>query len=760
MAQKKLKILVYLLTFIFLSSIISTSSSTIHQQVEDDWTFLIFMDGDNNLQNAVFDDINEMEEIGSNDNLNIIVYYDIFSGPAAGLYIEADTEPQVVNSEELTLPTDLTGEVNMGHPDILSAFIDFGLTNYPASHTSLILWNHGGGWSNSGGDDFESPKAEERYKGISWDDTNGGDCLTQDEIQLALSGFYFDIIAIDACLMGLTEIAYDLKGYTDYVLFSEESIPFDGFPYNEFFGYLTANPSSSVEDVGIYFVNIYTNSYDGGTQGFEVYVTLSFIDTSYFDDLLIPTNAFANYLLSDISSFADLLTDAILDTEKYPIISQGDWVHFLDNLLYYSSDSTLNSLINDLRTAVTDIIVHSASGSGSPNSNGLAIYLPFYESMYSDEYETSLDWSTDSMWDELLFSFTTYQGNYLDDATAITVGSFTDTISQGDAYSYIFEASTSSPAQLYATLTFDDLNDFDLYIVNDLGFMLDSGASTVNNPEMAGSWAGSPKTFGIIIHAYEGSGSFTLDVVFEIAIIASEGLYTGNTADVVYYSIEVEAENGPALLDILLSFDSSAVDFDLYIYEGFDYIIASSEGYDDEEGILFWVPWTSTYVIAVYPWSGSGQYTLDIDIEPFDTITDGTTNGYLIQEEVNFYIYDVLSTTTPLRITFDLSFSSSVDFDLILMDSFGETIDTSDGTTDNEYLNEQFYGYGKIVVVVYSYSGSGEYTLTIESSIFIPGVTDPDDTDKESSDTVNFVSWLFTSQIMLGIVFWSRKRNK
>ena len=63
MTQKKLKILVYLLTFIFLSSIVSTSSSTIHLQTTDDWTFLIYINGDNNLQNAVFDDISEMEEI-------------------------------------------------------------------------------------------------------------------------------------------------------------------------------------------------------------------------------------------------------------------------------------------------------------------------------------------------------------------------------------------------------------------------------------------------------------------------------------------------------------------------------------------------------------------------------------------------------------------------------------------------------------------------------------------------------------------------
>ena len=87
--------------------------------------------------------------------------------------------------------------------------------------------------------------------------------------------------------------AVDFKDYADYVLFSEESIPFDGYPYNDFFGYLSDNLAASVEVIGSTFVDLYVDSYSGGSQGFSEYVTLSFIDTSYLGDLVAPTNALA-----------------------------------------------------------------------------------------------------------------------------------------------------------------------------------------------------------------------------------------------------------------------------------------------------------------------------------------------------------------------------------------------------------------------------------------------------------------------------------
>ena len=47
---------------------------------EKEWTILVFINGDNNLEGAGIDDINEMEKVGSTDDVNIIVEIDRTSG--------------------------------------------------------------------------------------------------------------------------------------------------------------------------------------------------------------------------------------------------------------------------------------------------------------------------------------------------------------------------------------------------------------------------------------------------------------------------------------------------------------------------------------------------------------------------------------------------------------------------------------------------------------------------------------------------------
>ncbi len=40
------------------------------------WTFLVYLDGDNNLEDAAIDDLNEMEAVGFTTDANIVVHAD------------------------------------------------------------------------------------------------------------------------------------------------------------------------------------------------------------------------------------------------------------------------------------------------------------------------------------------------------------------------------------------------------------------------------------------------------------------------------------------------------------------------------------------------------------------------------------------------------------------------------------------------------------------------------------------------------------
>ena len=45
-----------------------------------EWTFMIYLDGDNNLEEAGIDDFLEIASVGSDSNINIVVQFDRIGG--------------------------------------------------------------------------------------------------------------------------------------------------------------------------------------------------------------------------------------------------------------------------------------------------------------------------------------------------------------------------------------------------------------------------------------------------------------------------------------------------------------------------------------------------------------------------------------------------------------------------------------------------------------------------------------------------------
>ena len=243
------------------------------------WNFLVYLDGDNDLETQAIMDFNEMEFIGSNSQVNVLVLfdrhpdYDYSNGDWTGtrLYrVNYDTNSNVINSQLLAD----YGEKDMSDPATLRDFIIYCQTYYPAGHTVLTLWNHGAGVYPKA---FEIDKTKSTAsdstsaKGICWDDTSGPrpwNCLTTDEVAAALAaartstGQKIDIINLDACLMQLLEVAYEWKEQADFLVGSEETIPGDGDDYDTVLGHLTGNPNVTSRDLAIQLVTDYYNYYN------------------------------------------------------------------------------------------------------------------------------------------------------------------------------------------------------------------------------------------------------------------------------------------------------------------------------------------------------------------------------------------------------------------------------------------------------------------------------------------------------------------
>jgi len=371
-----------------------------------EWTVMIYLDADNNLESAGIDDINEMEMVGSSSDVNIVVQvdripYSVLAANNEGYaddisngnwintrryYITQDFDPFQISSQ---LKSDL-GELNMGDPQTLIDFTNWAVTNYPAKKYLLVIWNHGGG--------FRSPAFT--TKDIAWDDTSGGDKITMPELEYALSaisaqiGEKIDIVGMDACFMAMTEVAYQIKDYADILVASEESEPFNGWPYDTILGELAGNPLISSEQFAADIVDKYIFSYAYNN------VTQSAIDLSYMDTLAGQLSNLALAIMSDSSTTKSKYVLASTSSQYY-----GDWdfidlFDFCNQLLAYSNSLEVKNIASSIQQTLNYAVIKSGYSGGSVSgSKGLSIYFPYTAYHY---YYNYTNFSQDTFWDEML----------------------------------------------------------------------------------------------------------------------------------------------------------------------------------------------------------------------------------------------------------------------------------------------------------------------------------------------------------------------
>ena len=300
-------------------------------------------------------------------------------------YITQDFDPIQINSQ---LKSDL-GELNMGDPQTLIDFTDWATINYPAKKYLLVIWNHGGGF-----------RSLNLTKDIAWDDTSGGDKITMPELEYALSaintqmGKKIDIVGMDACFMAMTEVAYQIKDYADILVTSEESEPFDGWPYDTILGELAGNPLISSEQLAVDIVDKYIFSYPYGN------VTQSAIDLSYMDTL---TSQLSNLALAIMDDSLTLKSKYILASVNSQYYKDPDFIglyDFCNQLSAYSNSLEVKNIALDIQQTLNYVVIKSGYNGGSVSgSKGLSIYFPYIAYHY---YYSYTNFSQDTLWDEML----------------------------------------------------------------------------------------------------------------------------------------------------------------------------------------------------------------------------------------------------------------------------------------------------------------------------------------------------------------------
>jgi hypothetical protein len=106
------------------------------------WTFMVYLAGDNDLEEFGVTDLNEMKKVGSTADLSLVAQFDRMPDQGTRRYYL--TAGQSLDADCVaTLP-----ETNTGDPQVLIDFVTWACTTCPADHCALILWNHGAGWKD------------------------------------------------------------------------------------------------------------------------------------------------------------------------------------------------------------------------------------------------------------------------------------------------------------------------------------------------------------------------------------------------------------------------------------------------------------------------------------------------------------------------------------------------------------------------------------------------------------------------------------
>jgi PKD repeat protein len=302
------------------------------------------MAADNDLESEAINDLNEMEVIGSTSDVNIIVQLDRSKDHDSSnenwqttkrFYVTSDTDKDVINSEELA---DL-GELDMSRKQTFKDFVGWAVTDYPAEHYVLILWDHGEGLTRA--ESGEDPMGTRR--GFC-KDTPGGSLqiwdLEQAFAELRAEGTFtekIDVIGFDICYGGFWEFAYQLREYVDYYVGSFDEVPFPGWDYALPLSDLKSAPDTISPKVwSEKVVQYYYNTYDDLRAP---YLTIAAVDVQVFiSDLLPAINEFAyqlslgSYYYINQYAKARLATDDTWGQTPQASKKYADLYHFCENL--------------------------------------------------------------------------------------------------------------------------------------------------------------------------------------------------------------------------------------------------------------------------------------------------------------------------------------------------------------------------------------------------------------------------------------------
>jgi hypothetical protein len=381
-----------LLTAIFLlpmlMSPVATSSRTMKADLTvTTWTIMVYMADDATPILSWQDDVNEMEAAQQMVGTNIIALVDEYGDNNTTLLrVQQDPnglDPAIVSTRVsdsgVVIPP--SGEVNMASPDILSAFINFSVSAYPAQRFVLILWGHGANWH-----------------GLCPD---GMDIMSLPELRSALAsstssiGRPLDMVIIDSCAEASFEMLNEIKEYTRIFVGSEKDVPFQGLPYKQVLDDLAHDTNQIPEAFGARIVDEYVN---WSMINSPYSATMGVYNLSRLEEVMDDLAALSDQGRKYDGIFHGTINEAFAASEYYETDWDVDFGNLMDQLQRRDLPFEIRMLAIESAMSYQQMVSYFRKWSNpdpydgvkSGNATGAIIYAPSTSSVDSTYIELQL----------------------------------------------------------------------------------------------------------------------------------------------------------------------------------------------------------------------------------------------------------------------------------------------------------------------------------------------------------------------------------
>lgn len=400
------------------------------------WTVMLYMAGDNNLDSEGVADLHEIKRVGSTSQVAIVAQFDRAGRQKKTYRYHLQHRSKSSLKEDIV---DTLAEVNTGRAVELTRFIRWGMKEYEADHYLVVIWAHG-----TGAYDEDIYYADERtlrknlkrhgvfrptlldvpskllhvnadmrasfhaeLTTIAPDDSNK-DFLDNVELKDALRavGARIDILGMDACLMSMAEVCYQIRESVDYTVASEDEQDVDGWPYGDFLSKLVENPDMSPKELAITIVDDFQAMY---SEIEEAAATLSAceIRSPMHESLAKAIDTLATVMIKKFDSLEDAILLARYRCWENELVSTVDLADFCNLLRNKTNDDTVTSACSEIVDLIRggQLIFKTAQvGEKVRYTTGLGIYFPVDDvsPLYSN---LDMIKSGTTRWGEFIYKF-------------------------------------------------------------------------------------------------------------------------------------------------------------------------------------------------------------------------------------------------------------------------------------------------------------------------------------------------------------------